>query len=228
MRRKLRYLPSVTEEKLLATLARVQFATADQLAYWCGVRKQNIAVPIQRLQHHGLIEPGADTRPQIWLLTLAGAARLHVPMPSGRRHSSWSVMQNAAHRNAVEILLSRDHPGFYFLTRLRLYKEGFNPSHGEYAGVEADGTTWLVLVDDYMMESRRIEHHWTREHRPPRKYWPEVGRRWFNIANRFAVFTTSAGHLERHRDFVETTTLPVDVHYLKPLWRTVPGWAAAG
>lgn len=212
---------SPTESLVLTQLARVQFATAEQLAMWCAVTYQTARVIVRDLNAGGLVEPGADTRPQVWQLTLAGAARLRVPMPSGRRHSSWAVMQNAVHRNAVEILLSQEFPGFRFLTRLQLYKKGFNPSHGEYAAVDDQGATSLVLIDDYLMESRRIAHHWTRLHRPPRKYWPEVGRQWFNIANRFLVFTTSAAHQKRHVEFVQTTTLPVDVHYLKPLWRGI-------
>jgi hypothetical protein len=218
-RRAPRFNPNATENRVLTALARVQFATAEQLSHWVGTSKQAVSLALKELNVAGLIEPGADTKPVIWLLTLAGAARMRVPMPSGRRHSSWSVMQNACHRNAVEIALGREHAGFRFLPRLSLYKLGFNPSHGEYAAVQDDGTTWLVLIDDYFMESRRIEHHWNREHRPPRKYWPEIGRRWHNIANRYAVYTTNDDHRRRHEDFVRSTTIPVDVYELKPLWR---------
>lgn len=205
----------------MATLAQKQFAVPAQLALWCGVQQSSLSDALNSLSAMRLVETGADTKPAIWRLTHAGGARLRVPMPSGRRHSSWSVMQNAVHRNAAEILLAQEHPGFHFLTRLQLYKKGFNPSHGEYAGVDEKGTTWLVLVDDYMMESGRIAHHWTRIHRPPRKYWPDVGRQWLTIANRYTVYTTSVEHQQRHEDFIRTTTLPVDVHYLKPLWRGI-------
>lgn len=166
-----------------------------------------------------LVKTGADTKPQIWRLTHAGGARMQVPMPSGRRHSSWSVMQNAVHRNAVEILLAQDYPGFYFLTRRQLYKKGFNPSHGEYAGVDEKGATWLVLIDDYMMDSRVIEKHWNRIHRPPRQYWPDVGRSWSSTVNKYLVVTTSQEHLLRHMSFVESSTVPADVLYLKPIWK---------
>ena len=155
-----RHALNSSQECLLLTLARVQFATAAQLTVWCGISLRSICTGLNSLHEMRFIKTGADTKPQIWLLTHAGAARMQAPMPSGRRHSSWSVMQNAVHRNAVEILLAQDHPGFHFLTRHQLYKKGFNPSHGEYAGVNEKGTTWLVLVDDYMMESRVIEKHW--------------------------------------------------------------------
>ena len=203
----------------MGELARTQFATADQLAIWCRVSKQALSLYLKALHRAGLVETGADTKPQIWQLTLAGAARMQVPMPSGRRHSSWAVMQNAAHRNAVEILLAKEHTGFHFLSRRQLYKKGFNPSHGEHAGTDATGTTWLVLVDDFMMESRVIDKHWNREHRPPRRYWPEVGRRWSNTVNRYLVVTTSNEHLTRHELFVSQSQVPADVMYLKPLWR---------
>jgi len=212
---------NATENCILNSLAQKQFAVPAQLAVWCGVAQQNISIALKTLDAMRLIETGAMTKPAVWRLTHAGGARMRSPMPSGRRHSSWSVMQNAVHRNAAEILLAQDHPGFHFLTRLQLYKKGFNPSHGEYAGIDDKGTTWLVLIDDFMMESKRIAHHWTRMHRPPRKYWPDVGRRWSNIANKYMVFTTSSEHQERHDDFVNTTTLPVDVYYLKPLWKGI-------
>ena len=119
----------------MGELARTQFATADQLAIWCRVSKPALSLYLKALHRAGLVETGADTKPQIWQLTLAGAARMQVPMPSGRRHSSWAVMQNAAHRNAVEILLAKEHTGFHFLSRRQLYKKGFNPSHGEHAAI---------------------------------------------------------------------------------------------
>lgn len=207
-----------SQERVLQTLARVQFVTAAQLAVWCGISLRAVCTGLEALYEMNLVDMGADTKPQIWLLTHAGAARMQVPMPSGRRHSSWSVMQNAVHRNAVEILLAQDHSGFHFMTRHQLYKKGFNPSHGEYAGVEAKGTTWLVLVDDYMMESRVIEKHWNRIHRPPRRYWPDVGRSWSSTANKYLVVTTSLEHLKRHDGFVKSNNVPADVLYLKPLW----------
>jgi len=207
-----------SQERALQTLARVQFVTAAQLTVWCGISLRAVCTSLEALYEMNLVDMGADTKPQIWLLTHAGAALMQVPMPSGRRHSSWSVMQNAVHRNVAEIQLAKVFPGFHFLTRHQLYKKGFNPSHGEYAGVDEEGTTWLVLIDDYMMESRVIEKHWTRIHRPPRKYWPDIGRQWQNIANKYTVYTTSTEHQQRHVDFVNSTTLPVDVHYLKPVW----------
>lgn len=221
MRRRatLRYTLGVKEEQALMELARKQFAIAEQLAHWCGVTKQAMSQVMRALNEAGLTETGADTKPQIWQLTLAGAARMQVPMASGRRHSSWAVMQNAVHRNVVEILLSKDHPGFHFLTRRQLYKKGLNPSHGEYAGVNEKGATWLVLVDDFMMESRVIEKHWNREHRPPRRYWPDVGRRWSSTVNMFMVATTSQEQLKRHEGFLQNSNVPADILYLKPSWR---------
>jgi len=213
-----RHVLSSSQERLLQVLARVQFATAAQLSIWCDVSLRTICTNLEALYEMRFIQTGADTKPQIWHLTHAAGARMKVPMPSGRRHSSWSVMQNAVHRNAVEILLAKDYLGFRFLTRHQLYKKGFNPSHGEYAGVDEKGTTWLVLIDDYMMESRVIEKHWNRIHRPPRKYWPDVGRSWSSTVNKYLVVTTSLEHLQRHEDFVETSTVPADVLYLKPIW----------
>jgi hypothetical protein len=119
-----RYALNASQERLLQVLARAQFAIATQLAIWCGVSLRTISTNLGALYEMRLIETGSDTKPQIWRLTHAGGARMQVPMPSGRRYSSWSVMQNAVHRNAVEILLVQDHPSFRFLTCHQLYKKG--------------------------------------------------------------------------------------------------------
>jgi hypothetical protein len=121
---------NATEATLLGELARTQFATADQLAIWCRVSKPALSLYLKALHRAGLVETGADTKPQIWQLTLAGAARMQVPMPSGRRHSSWAVMQNAAHRNAGDTAC-RAHRS---TVTSQLPKKGFNLPHGEHAG----------------------------------------------------------------------------------------------
>ena len=206
------------EGKVLNVLAQVQFATAEQLAVSCAVSPDTIWNAVRVLQSAGLVEPGADTRPRLWGLTRAGAARQGVSVPSGGRHSSWAVMQSAVHRNAVEIELRDRHPGFRFLGRLELYRKGFNPSPGEYGGTDGAGATWLVLIDDYLMESRRLLHHWTRIHRPPRRYWPEVGRAWRQVAHHFVVFATSPDRCARHEAFARAAGLPADIRYLEPIW----------
>lgn len=208
------------ERGLLTTLARLKYATQAQLAYWCGTQVPAVSKTLAALQENGLVNAEKQVQPYIWRLTRAGADRLNKPMPAGRRHASWSVMAHACHANQVEIELRQNHNDFRFFERLTLLKQGFHPSHGEHAGVDGNNTSMFVLVDDFYMQSERIRHHWKRDHRPSKKYWPhDKGRKWHEVMQRFIVACTDPKQMDVHADWLARQDLPVDVMHVKALWR---------
>jgi hypothetical protein len=208
-------------ELILAQLGQLQFATPEQLAKLCGAKASNVSVACKELLNSGLIDGSLLTRPMILGLTPAGGRMLGVPLPSGRRHSSWSVMAHACHLNAAGNALALTHKGFCFLPRLTLLKQGFNPGHGEHGATDDSGTAWFVLLDDYMMGSDRIARAWTRRHTPNAKYWPDpTGRAWCEVVQKFLVVCTNEEHAARHRAWIQKARLPADVVTIKPLWKT--------
>jgi hypothetical protein len=211
----------VLQKKILDQLAQVQFATNTQLVKRCGSHASHVSTAVKALLNVGLIDGSLLTRPMILHLTPACCRRLDVPMPSGGNHSSWSVMAHACHLNAAGELLAAEHPGFRFLSRRTLLKQGFNPGHGEHGATCDSGTSWFVLLDDYLMGSDRIKRSWTRRHTPTLKYWPDpTGRAWCDVAQRFLVISTDADQAERHRKWILKDQLPADVMTIKPLWKT--------
>ncbi len=130
-------------------------------------------------------------------------------------------MAHACHRNAVEIVLDRQRGGFRFLPRPVLWKQGFNPAHGERAGIDAAKISWLVLLDDYLMVSGRIARCWHRRHTPYPKYWPDLtGRAWCDVMQRFVVGCTDPAHAARHRTWIATHDIPAYVIDIPALWVT--------
>lgn len=209
------------QKRILEQLAAVHFATQSQLAAMCGAAQPNVSVATTALYNLGLIEGELFAKPRIFYISRAGCDLLGVPPPSGRRLPSWSVMAHACHRNEVAAVLASATPGFRFLSRPTLYRQGFNPGHGEHGATDDAGGAWFVLLDDFLMGSDRIARAWTRRHTPNRKYWPDhTGRAWCDVVQKFLVATTDEGQAERHRTRIGRERLPAEVMTIKPLWKT--------
>lgn len=205
---------------ILDTLGRVNYATAGQFAHWHQVSVSAISRVLAKLIDAGLVRCEDNSSPSIWRLSFRGASVIRTPLPAGRRYPSWSVMAHGCHRNATEIALQSRFPEFGFLSRLALMKQGFNPAHGEHAGVDTRGTSTFVLLDDYLMQPERIAHSWGRRHTPNRKYWPDpAGRVWGEVMQRFIIVSTDPLHLNNHREFLAEHPLPADLLYVEALWR---------
>lgn len=208
-------------KRILEQLTKIKFATPEQLSRLCNSKPQNISTAVNELINADLLGGSLLSRPMILHLTPAGYRRMGEPMPSGRRHSSWSVMAHACHVNAVAEILATENKGFRFLSRLALLKQGFNPGHGEHGATCDSGTSWFVLLDDYFMGSDRIKRSWTRRHTPNLKYWPDyTGHAWREVVQRFLVVTTDTDHAARHQKVILKERLPAKVLLIKPLWKT--------
>jgi DNA-binding transcriptional ArsR family regulator len=208
------------QHEVLRTLGRLRFATESQLSYWTGVSISAISKALSRLLAAAYVQV-EKSRPAIWKLSAAGAALVRIPLPSGGRPASWSVMAHACHVNAVEILLRETtHKDFRFLPRIELLRQGFNPAFGEHAGI-SNNQSIFVLVDDYAMQSDRITRSFTRRHAPNRKYWPDpAGRVWGEVAQSYLVACTDPIQAETHRTYIAQERLPAEVVHVEALWRT--------
>jgi len=207
------------DHQVLQQLGRLRFATAHQLAYWCDVHATTVTRRLNSMLDDGLVSAHRHSRPAIWYLSYAGARVIQQPTPTGRRQPSWSVMAHACHTNETEIVLRQSHADFRFMDRVALFKQGFNPAHGEHAGVDRNKVSYFVLIDDYAMTSDRIEHSWQRRHVPQRKYWSDpAGRAWQEVVNKYCVVTTDAYRAPLHQTYVRKNHVPADVMTIKGLW----------
>jgi hypothetical protein len=129
-------------------------------------------------------------------------------------------MSHACHANEAELALGQRHAGFHLLDRVTLLKHGFNPAHGEHGGVDVTQEAFFVLLDDYAMQSDRIEHAWTRRHVPHRAHFPDAtGKAWREAVQHFYVVTTDAGRAKAHQYYLNERGLPAEVLSVKALWR---------
>jgi hypothetical protein len=207
------------DQRLLEYLGRARYATREQLAAWCEVHPATVSRRLQKLATLDLVAVERQTVPAIWALALA---RVALPNRAGRRRPSvsWSVMSHACHANEAELALRCRHPGFRLLDRLTLLRHGFNPAHGEHAGVDTARAAFFVLLDDYRMPCERIEHAWTRRHAPHRGHFPDAtGRAWRDAVHYFYVVTTDPAREALHRAYLAQHGLPAEVLSVKALWR---------
>lgn len=208
------------QKRVLQALARAQFATQAQLARLTDAQPSHTSTAINALLDVGLVDGTLTTRPAVLHLTSAGARLAGVVMPSGRRQASWSVMAHACHLTEAAASLAASNPGFRFLSRLELLRQGFNPGHGEHGAIDASGTAWFVLLDDYQMGSDRIARAWSRRHRPNPKHWPDpTGKTWREVVQRFLVVTTDPDQAERHQLAIDAAHLPADLLVIEALWK---------
>jgi hypothetical protein len=129
-------------------------------------------------------------------------------------------MSHACHANEAELALRTRHAGFQLLDRITLLRHGLNPAHGEHAGVDATRAAFFVLLDDYRMQSERIEQAWTRRHAPHRAHFPDAtGKAWREAVHHFYVVTTDPEREDLHRAFLIQRGLPAEVLSVKALWR---------
>jgi hypothetical protein len=206
------------DHRLLDHIGRLRFVTSTQLAYWCDCTRMTVDRRLAMLCAAGLVKAEKHWRPFVFALSAAGSAAAAKPRPAGNHQASWSVMSHACHAAQIEIDLHQAR-GFKLLDRLMLLKQGFNPAHGEHAGVDDTKTSTFVLLDDYGMQSHRIDHVWTRRHTPHEKHWPDpTGRVWSEVVNRFVVATTDPKQADRHRRYIESRGVAAAVMMVRDLW----------
>lgn len=211
-----------TQRALLQALARLRFATLEQLTYWVDVQRPAVTKTLQRLLDLGFVEVERGYRPHIYQATTSGIRAAGGIPPGGKRYYSFPVMAHHCHRNAAEIRLRHHYAGFTFLDRHEVYQLGMSPAIGEHFGRDDDGIGTFVLLDDYLMQPQRITHCWQRPHTPNTRYFDlDQGRvrRWADVASRFVVAATDRYQYERHKSFV--VNLPAErpaLLYVEGLW----------
>ncbi len=202
---------------VLKTLARQQYATADQLVYWQGDRgKSWVYEQLASLEQSRLVIRHKPMQPHVFELTRRGYRLAGAKAPMGSRVKSWSVMSHRCHRNSAEIRLREHYPTFQFLPRSALYRYGVNPGHGEHFGV-ADDVRIFMLLDDYFFDSSRIGHAWNRTHVPHRAHFDRNSRvhKWSEMATLYVIAATDPQQYNEHKQYIAKHALEDTTAMLK-------------
>lgn len=199
-------MPSLFKERemdALNVLGRLMYATPGQLDQW-GIPQYAVSRMLPKLEKYGLVQVIREARPNIIALTHKGGSVVDRPLPSGKSYTSWAVMAHRCYRNEVELALRKHYPRFTFFSRKYAYARGLNPARSEHGASDENGKTYLVVLDDYLMQPRRIAHCWTRPHTPNTRYYNETAsRRWRDVADHLIVVSNDPFQLKRHQHFLE-------------------------
>ncbi len=191
------------ELKTLNVLGRVMYATSNQLDQW-GIPPHAVSRMLPKLEKYGLVQVIREARPNIIALTHKGGNVVDRPLPSGKSYTSWAVMAHRCYRNEVELALRQHYPRFTFFNRKYAYAKGLNPARSEHGGSDENGKVYLVVLDDYLMQPRRIAHCWTRPHSPNTRYYNNTAsRRWRDVADHLVVVSSDLFQVSRHKQFLE-------------------------
>ena len=213
---------SDTSRNALSNLDRLQFATCEQLRYWVDVSQPTMSITLSKLASSDYVKVDKSIKPFIYSLTQSGRRAIGTKAPKKAFYST-SVMRHTCHRNQAEIVLRGVYERMTFQSRKVWFKKGLNPAHGEHGAKDLNGYT-LVLLDDYLMDSYRIGHSWTRPHAANERYWADSQiRHWRDVVDRYLVVTTDEGQRERHLSFIEKSQLSdtVNILHVEPLWENV-------
>ena len=210
---------SDTQRLILSFLVRLRFATTTQLMFWLGVdHASSVTRPCSQLIEAGMIERHDELTPYVFRLSRRGSKVM------GARYSrdwySLSALQQYALKNEIEIQLSERFGNVRSISRDRLLTLGLSPSVGEHA-YRFERQLFFVIIDDYLMESKRIHHSWSRIHKSNSKYYDlKQGSSvsWKGYSDRFILYCCDESKLELHKKMVTKTGLAVECLYIDPFW----------
>lgn len=220
---------SQLNEAMLTLLARLRFATAQQLKTWLSVEAMSsIRRAAQRLELLGLVEINKELKPFVYRLSRSGCNLM------GERYfRNWhsvSAMQQILLRNEVEIELKKEDSAASVATRSQLTQLGLHPAHSEYAFMMPNKRSLfeLVVIDDYLMQSNRIIHKWHRAHlKSSQIAEPTSLKSWSQVCDAYRIYTVTDFQYEKHRNYLAQGieqarfAMSASVHLIEPIWGVI-------
>ena len=213
-----------SEEKVAQALAEFEYLTQKQLTLLTGSAVSAVSAALRRLQLFEYVKEFDLLRPSAYRLTARGARAVDARAPRDR---AYSAIQQIVHTAQAVIHLRDIYPGARLLRRVDLYAHGLHPAVGEHAVQTVEGWVFF-LVDDYMMRPGRVRDCWTRTHKPVGRFvdiealrarGEFLVHRWCDAACAYHAFTTDERQLARFEKVRERDNVPVQLHYLEPIWR---------
>lgn len=204
---------------ILSVLSRLKFGTVSQLMYWVGAEHESsVSRPCSQLVDAGLVEQHKDLKPYVYRLSRKGCN--FVSAEYKRSWLSFSALQQVVLKNDVEIYLRNLYPKTSYIDKSRLLSLGLSPGIGEH-GFRFEKKLFFVLIDDYLMDSKRILRCWERMHTPNENHYDlKLGGNvsWESYADRFFLFCCDEDKLKQHKKFAFDNRISVDCIYLPATW----------
>ena len=204
---------------IMSLLVRLRFATVQQLMFWVGAEHESsVSRPCGQLLRSGFIEQHADLSPRAYRLSRKGSQMLSTNYR--RSWLSFAALQQSILKNDVEIHLRKMYPKTIHIEKTKLLTIGLNPAVGEY-GFKHGKQLFFVLIDDYLMASKRILHCWDRQHTPSHAHYDiKQGGfvNWRSYADQFFLFCCDEDQLKQHQEFAEKHKIPLQSAYLPATW----------
>lgn len=206
---------------LARQVARLFFCTMEHIQYWAGDNRHPSRVyeMVNVLVDAGLIEKNKTMQPYIYSLTRQGYRFANLKAPTGSRYRSWSAITHRCYANTAEIRLRSRYPQFQWLSHPAIQSLGLFPAFGEHFGRDGNNTVFC-LVDDYNMDSSRISHALTRNHKPSKRFFDfsYAIPKWPDVASLVAVATISESQADAHKDYMKKHGIKAAMIRLEQLW----------
>ncbi len=219
-----------TDELMLRVLARLRFATAEQLGYWLPLdAPSSVRRCAQRLEAARFIEINTERKPFVYRLSRMGCAVMG--QRYFRRWHSASAMQQVLLRNQVELRWHQADDRTSVVDRTALTPLGLHAAHAEHAFMRPGQSHLfqLVVIDDYLMQSDRIAHKWTRGHLKQSRHAADTTlKRWCDVCDAYWIFAVTPLQVRQHEAYLaqwltespthdEVNVTPV-VEFIEPIW----------
>ncbi len=212
---------------VLDTVARVTFATQQQIAQYTGRSLNTIRPAINDLCEARFLEPHKELRPYVYRLSSHGSTITGKPKP--RHWMSANAIHQRILRNAIEINMQERNASATFVDRKQCWSMGLFPSVGEHLlnyRHEGKNQRALVIIDDYLMAPERILKSLTRLHDKEKSYASgHLVLAWKDVVDMVMVYTTDPHHAELHQGFVsqllEFQHMPIVVRTIPAIWEGI-------
>ncbi|MDX1694889.1 MAG: hypothetical protein R3208_14075 [Ketobacteraceae bacterium] len=212
---------------VIETLARTLYATQSQLARYADKSVNAIRIAINDLADARFLESSKELRPFVYRLSSHGTAIAGAPKP--RHWMSANAIHQRVLRNEIELAMRERNASATFMERTACWKMGLFPSVGEHLltySHQGRDQKALVIIDDYLMDSKRIERSLKRLHDKDKNYASgDLVLAWKDVVDTIFVYTTDAKHKDHHEAFIDQQlgdiSQPIVVRHIPAVWEVL-------
>ena len=212
---------------VIDTLARTLYATQSQLARYADKSVNAIRTAINDLAEARFLESSKELRPFVYRLSSHGTSIAGAQKP--RHWMSANAIHQRVLRNDIELTMRERNPSATFMERTSCWKMGLFPSVGEHLLTythQGKDQKALVIIDDYLMDSKRIERSLNRLHDKDKNYASgDLVLAWKDVVDTIFIYTTDAKHRTQHIAFIDQQLgdigQPIVVRHIPPVWEVL-------
>ena len=212
---------------VINTLSRTLYATQSQLARYASKSVNAIRMVINDLTDTRFLDSNKELRPFVYRLSSHGTAIAGTQKP--RHWMSANAIHQRVLRNEVELSMREKNESATFMERTDCWKLGLFPSIGEHLltyNYQGKVQRALIILDDYLMDPKRIDRSLHRLHDKDKSYASgDLVLSWKDAVDTVLVYTTDEKHKDRHNTFIDQhlteISQPIIVRHIPAIWEMV-------